>query len=235
MLDWLCGSPRRFKVFVGNRVSEIMDSIPLSCWRHMLTENNPADCASRELSPADLLQFELWWKGPPWLMSDAASWPTTKEEQPQEVTEELKISLTSVAVSEELLIPFNKFSSYNKLVRVMAWILRFAHNINPQREIKYSGHLTVPELQKAESSQIVGQLPRERVTPGHVFDQVGVDYAGPLMLKLGHPIQKLQGCCMLVRLWQGCGKDVTMSKQIVRLQQHCSNQCITLLSGGNLV
>ena len=36
------------------------------------------------------------------------------------------------------------------------------------------------------SSQIVGQLPRERVTPGHVFDQVGVDYAGPSMLKLGH-------------------------------------------------
>ena len=116
----------------------------------MPTEDNPADCASRGLSPADLLQFELWWKGPPWLMSDATSWPTAKEEQPQEVTEELKISLTSVAVSEELLIPFNKFSSYNKLVRVMAWILRFAHNINPQREIKYSGHLTVPELQKAE-------------------------------------------------------------------------------------
>ena len=104
VLDWLCGSPRRFKVFVGNRVSEIMDNIPLSCWKHVPTEDNPADCALRGLSLADLLQFELWWKGPPWLMSDAAFWPTTKEEQPQEVTEELKISLTSVAVSEELLI-----------------------------------------------------------------------------------------------------------------------------------
>lgn len=30
------------------------------------------------------------------------------------------------------------------------------------------------------SSQLVGQLPRERVTPGHVFDRVGIDYAGPL-------------------------------------------------------
>ena len=310
-LDWLRGNPRRFKAFVGNRVSEIMDTIPPNRCRHVPTKDNPADCASRGLSPADLLQHELWWKGPSWLMSSASSWPTIRKEQPQEVTEELKISLTSVAVREEPLIPFNKFSSYNKLVRVMAWILRFAHNAKPQQEMKYSGCLTVPELQKAEqqllvaaqaqefpeelialklnkklskasklchlspfidsagliraggriknaevsydqkhpvivrggqpltklliraehlrllhggpnltltslsnrfhivggfkavrsvtrqcvicrrrsakpSSQLVGQLPKERVTPGHIFDQVGVDYAGPLMLKMGH-------------------------------------------------
>ena len=34
--------------------------------------------------------------------------------------------------------------------------------------------------------QLVGQLPKERFTPGHVFDRVGIDYAGPFMLKLGH-------------------------------------------------
>ena len=33
--------------------------------------------------------------------------------------------------------------------------------------------------------QLVGQLPKERVTPDIVFDKVGLDYAGPLMLKLG--------------------------------------------------
>ena len=32
------------------------------------------------------------------------------------------------------------------------------------------------------------QLPRERVTPhpDHVFDHVGIDYAGPILLKVGH-------------------------------------------------
>ena len=34
--------------------------------------------------------------------------------------------------------------------------------------------------------QLVGQPPKERVTPGHVFDRVGIEYAGPFMLKLGH-------------------------------------------------
>ena len=35
-------------------------------------------------------------------------------------------------------------------------------------------------------SQLMGQLPIERVTPGMVFERVGIDYAGPVYLKLGH-------------------------------------------------
>ena len=35
------------------------------------------------------------------------------------------------------------------------------------------------------SPQIMGQLPLERVTPGAVFEKVGVDYAGPLYMKSG--------------------------------------------------
>lgn len=34
--------------------------------------------------------------------------------------------------------------------------------------------------------QMLGQLPIERVTPGPVFDLVGVDYAGPVYIKYGH-------------------------------------------------
>ena len=34
--------------------------------------------------------------------------------------------------------------------------------------------------------QLLGQLPIERVTPGPVFDKVGVDYAGPVLIKYGH-------------------------------------------------
>lgn len=43
VLDWLNGNPRRFKTFVGNRVSEIMDTVPPKRWRHVPTECNPAD------------------------------------------------------------------------------------------------------------------------------------------------------------------------------------------------
>ena len=38
--------------------------------------------------------------------------------------------------------------------------------------------------------QLLGQLPIERVTPGSAFDKVGVDYAGPVIVKYGH-VRKL--------------------------------------------
>ena len=47
VLSWLRGSPRRFKTYVGNRVSLIVDKIPAERWRHVPGECNPADCASR--------------------------------------------------------------------------------------------------------------------------------------------------------------------------------------------
>ena len=96
VLGWLS---RRFKTFVGNQVSEIMDTLPPDCWRHVPTKYNPADCASRGVTPAELLQHELWWEGPPWLKLDSSSWPITERQQCQEDTEELKITLTSVTKS----------------------------------------------------------------------------------------------------------------------------------------
>ena len=33
---------------------------------------------------------------------------------------------------------------------------------------------------------MMGQLPMERVTPDLVFENVGVDYAGPVYVKYGH-------------------------------------------------
>ena len=74
VLDWLVGNPRRFKVFVGNCVSNIVDSIPADNWKHFRGDDNPADCASRELFPSELLQHE-WWKGPKWLSLGREHWP----------------------------------------------------------------------------------------------------------------------------------------------------------------
>ena len=34
-------------------------------------------------------------------------------------------------------------------------------------------------------NQLLGQLPSEHVTPGTVFENVGVDYAGPFLIKYG--------------------------------------------------
>ena len=75
VLNWLVGSPRRFKTFVGNRVAAIVDCIPPDRWNHVAGVQNPADCASRGLFPAELISHDLWWNGPTWLKSVPLRWP----------------------------------------------------------------------------------------------------------------------------------------------------------------
>ena len=135
VLDWLHGSPRRFKTFIGNRISKILETVSPTQWRHVPSKDNPADCASRGLFPVELLCHDLWWEGPPWLKSNSISWPSITQEsydQLPEAREELKVMLSSVAADEESFIPFKRFSSFYKLVRVMAWVRRFLQNVNPK-------------------------------------------------------------------------------------------------------
>ncbi len=75
VLGWLNGNPRRLKTFVGNRISFIMDQIPPCRWYHVSGVDNPADCASRGIFPSQLVTFDLWWRGPTWLLLDPSQWP----------------------------------------------------------------------------------------------------------------------------------------------------------------
>jgi len=47
VLSWLSNEPAQQKTFVGNRTSEILDTIPRKAWRHVDSKSNPADRASR--------------------------------------------------------------------------------------------------------------------------------------------------------------------------------------------
>ncbi len=58
VLYWLDGNPRRLKTFVGNRVANILEMLPPTAWRHVPSQDNPADCASRGMFPQELLQHQ---------------------------------------------------------------------------------------------------------------------------------------------------------------------------------
>ena len=59
VLSWLSGNPCRFKTYVANRVSMIIDKLPPEWWDHAAGVENPADCASRGLFPLELLDHSL--------------------------------------------------------------------------------------------------------------------------------------------------------------------------------
>ena len=105
-------------------MNEILNVTSAKQWHHVLSKENPADCASRGLSPTTLSNQELWWNGPQWLSSNLNK--IQQENNVHETDLELKLAvhnLTCKEVQNEFTI--EKYSSLMKLKRVLAYCFRF--------------------------------------------------------------------------------------------------------------
>ena len=156
VLSWLVGNPRRFKTYVGNRVSCIVELIAPERWNHVEGTDNPADCASRGIFPSELLDHELWWNGPNWLHYDSSHWPqqfTVHFPPPEARNEERVLSLHTVSNTPSCLLNISDYSSFTRLKRVTSWTLRFVQNCRSHKlgaEPKRLPYLTAQELYGAE-------------------------------------------------------------------------------------
>ncbi|KAK9502520.1 hypothetical protein O3M35_011289 [Rhynocoris fuscipes] len=150
-LAWIRGESHRWKTFVGNRVAEIQELLPHTAWRHVSSQDNPADCASRGLLPHQLQLHPLWWQGPHWLQQHADAWPTTRDQvhNNDEINAELKIIAPATAASTPASLSLiDRYSSLTKLKRVVAFCHRFSYNCrNPQ--IRRIGFLSASEQNAA--------------------------------------------------------------------------------------
>lgn len=70
VLSWLTVPHESFKIYVLNRIHQIQLLLPNCPWHHIVSAENPADCASRGIMPAALAQLELYWRGPPTAYSE---------------------------------------------------------------------------------------------------------------------------------------------------------------------
>ena len=59
-LCWIRGNVSRWKTFVANRVSEIIQIVPAKHWDHVKRKANPADLISCGTNPRNLKESELW-------------------------------------------------------------------------------------------------------------------------------------------------------------------------------
>lgn len=152
-LNWIRTQPHKLKTYVANRVSQIQEWIPITAWSHVPSHQNPADCASRGIFPQDIVDHKLWWSGPQWLLSDQDKWPKTmsKEIDISEIPE-LKETHNNVLVAashckldQDFL---SKYSSWSKLRRVVAFVLRFIHNARHETA-KMSRNLSIEELKNS--------------------------------------------------------------------------------------
>lgn len=133
VLSWLNTQPHMLQTFECNRVQDIQKSKRLMTWRHIRSELNPADAASRGMSARDLVDFSLWW-APSWLEQEESRWPSLPVTMPRDLPgfKKLVHVVTPVALWEDTLLA--KISSYSKLINVTAYVLRFCRNIRLPRE-----------------------------------------------------------------------------------------------------
>lgn len=131
VLHWISSNPSRWKQFIANRVAEIQHQTYKMKWRYVASEHNPADIISRGMMPVQLKDASIWWNGPSWLHLPSCDWPTNQPatEFAAEELEERSIVASSQRVPSNFL--FGLSSSYNKLVRLTAYIKRFIYNCQP--------------------------------------------------------------------------------------------------------
>ena len=64
VLQYVRSAAKRYKTFVANRIAAIQAWSEPSRWRHVFSESNPADIASRGVMPEQFLMKDQWFIGP---------------------------------------------------------------------------------------------------------------------------------------------------------------------------
>lgn len=168
VLAWIQRN-KQWATFVWNRVQEIRQLTNAGDWSHVPGTVNPADLASRGCTAKQLVDSE-WHHGPSWLKLPPEQWPSsTVGIDEAEISRELKKSskkkkitsptttlmsdssrVSASAKSFENVWYLHKFSDYPKILRLVAWILRFTKNCRANEQSRLKGALTVAEVDSAE-------------------------------------------------------------------------------------
>ena len=166
VLQYIRNESTRFHTFVANRLAIIQDGSVPSQWRYVNTHLNPAHDASRGLSAGRMVDNVRWLKGPQFLWHEEDSWPTEPPSSSSDVTvddPELKREFQAHHIIgnheklEPLDVMINRYSSWFRLKKAIAWLLRFKEYLIKRqtptttgRDLSSNSKLTLEEIQIAE-------------------------------------------------------------------------------------
>ncbi|XP_045501378.1 uncharacterized protein LOC123698678 [Colias croceus] len=155
---WLSMSPHLLKTFVQNRVAQINELTCDTIWRHVKGTDNPADIITRGTT-LDTLKYDSnhnWWCGPAFLRDISSKWPDNNKIfiSPYSELPEIKHSAVNLHSTQLCSIfDFERYSSFIRLQRVCAYLLRFIDNVRVPIvngiRVRQTGSLSVDELQRS--------------------------------------------------------------------------------------
>ncbi|KAE9522919.1 hypothetical protein AGLY_016678 [Aphis glycines] len=215
-------------MYVSNRVHQIRTLLPDCRWRHVDSANNPADCPSRGIMPAALAQHKLYWHGPQLAHSDPSEWDDALSPLPLCDLPELRPVSCAARVDEIEVEWFNRFSSYDRMLRVVAYMRRFiAAGIRRVR--RQPDHIAPACMQKSEldsAARILeaeSQRERSKWTKGlpnvKVDDMVVVvdNQSPPLRWRLGRIVELFPGTDGHVRVARVLTQAGSVVRPVVKL------------------
>ena len=149
VLGYINNDCKRFRTYVANRLNLVHSYSEKHQWRHVGTDDNPADYASRGLSPKSKEKVKVWFDGPDFLWRGEECWPENIVATVDEDDEEAKpvsIAVHKTTVSEGMDVFTDledRYSSWFRLVRVVAHIVRFVKAIKEKVKSKREGNWLV--------------------------------------------------------------------------------------------
>ncbi|XP_059223988.1 uncharacterized protein LOC131997292 [Stomoxys calcitrans] len=156
-LAWLNKPPFHWKTFVANKISEILDNVGNANWRHVPTNDNPADLGTRGAAPSELATNALWWHGPNWLTKNPDYWPKQIALKESEMERKICSYQTQTEIEDIL----DRFSSFSRALRVICYLFRFIRKCQKRASSEMENpYISAQEIQTVKnllikSAQIV--------------------------------------------------------------------------------
>lgn len=143
VINYIKNVDKRFHTFVANRIAAIHDGSSPSQWKYASTGTNPADDALRSLTLDTLVKKNRWVNGPDFLWELEHRWPAQLSavseipENDPEIKIKAKILFTTADAGISSVNRFLwYFSSWSRLKKIIAWILRYREQLRASCKIR---------------------------------------------------------------------------------------------------
>lgn len=144
VLGYIYNETRRFYVYVTNRVDRIRSSTQPSQWKHVVSEENPADQGTRRIDVTQL-QDSMWLNGSPFMQSNKtysgnSDFSLINPDTDSEVRQKLSISVVKSDINTQSTNlrsdRFKRFSQWQKAVNAIVTLKRLVNRRGCQNASK---------------------------------------------------------------------------------------------------
>ena len=191
--DMLAKDSYGFNTFFGLRVAEVQQRTSYDDWKHIPSATNISDILTKGAPPNLLGPQSVWQNGPSWLKREESSWPVSVQPVRQSAERALeleKFSRKSVAllsvstdIQDGLDILINRCSSLSKLLRSVAYVMRWllpARNANKvlrtggeeSNKLPFKDIRPVSASEQVDAMNVIVALGQRRRLPPHNLEKL---------------------------------------------------------------